>query len=43
VGRTELHHQVSSHYTQPGTVYHHKVVHVVRRGVSSLLEAAITH
>ncbi len=42
-GATELHHKVSTHYTQPGTTYHHKVVHVVRRGVSSLLEAAITH
>ncbi|MFL5355221.1 hypothetical protein [Archangium sp.] len=42
-GATELHHKVSSHYTQPGTPYRHKVVHVARRGVASLLDAGITH
>jgi hypothetical protein len=42
-GATELHHKVSSHYTQPGTPHRHKVVHVVRRGVAALLEAGITH
>lgn len=42
-GATELHHKVSSHYTQPGTPHRHKVVHVARRGVASLLEAGITH
>ena len=42
-GATELHHKVSSHYTQPGTPHRHKVVHVARRGVASLLEAGISH
>jgi hypothetical protein len=42
-GATELHHKVSTHYTQPGTPYRHKVVHVARRGVASLLDAGITH
>jgi hypothetical protein len=42
-GATELHHKVSSHYTQPGTPHRHKVVHVTRRGVAALLEAGITH
>jgi hypothetical protein len=42
-GGTELHHKVSIHYTQPGTPYSHKVVHVARRGVAALLEAAISH
>jgi len=42
-GATELHHKVSAHYTQPGTPYRHKVVHVARRGVASLLEAGISH
>jgi hypothetical protein len=42
-GATELHHKVSSHYTQPGHVHRHKVVHVARRGVAALLEAGITH
>ena len=42
-GATELHHKVSSHYTQPGTPHRHKVVHVVRRGVAALLEEGITH
>ena len=42
-GATELHHKVSSHYTQPGTPHRHKVVHVARRGVAALLEAGITH
>lgn len=42
-GATELHHKVSSHYTQPGSPHRHKVVHVVRRGVAALLEAGITH
>ena len=42
-GATELHHKVSSHYTQPGTPHRHKVVHVVRRGVAALLEEGIAH
>lgn len=42
-GATELHHKVSSHYTQPGTPHRPKVVHVVRRGVAALLEAGISH
>ena len=42
-GATELHHKVSAHYTHPGTPYRHKVVHVARRGVASLLDAGITH
>ncbi|HYO59452.1 hypothetical protein [Archangium sp.] len=42
-GATELHHKVSAHYTQPGTPHRHKVVHVARRGVASLLEAGISH
>jgi hypothetical protein len=42
-GATELHHKVSSHYTQPGTPHRHKVVHVVRRGVAALLDAGISH
>lgn len=42
-GATELHHKVSTHYTQPGTPHRHKVVHVVRRGVAALLEAGMTH
>ncbi|HEX8822479.1 MAG TPA: hypothetical protein VF794_21310 [Archangium sp.] len=42
-GATELHHKVSTHYTQPGTPHRHKVVHVARRGVAALLEAGITH
>ncbi|PTL77511.1 hypothetical protein [Vitiosangium sp. GDMCC 1.1324] len=42
-GATELHHKVSSHYTQPGTPHRHKVVHVARRGVAALLEAGISH
>ncbi|WNG25140.1 hypothetical protein F0U62_14775 [Cystobacter fuscus] len=42
-GATELHHKVSTHYTQPGTPHRHKVVHVVRRGVAALLDAGITH
>jgi len=42
-GATELHHKVSSHYTQPGTPHRHKVVHVARRGVAALLDAGITH
>jgi hypothetical protein len=42
-GATELHHKVSEHYTAgpPGT--REKVIHVTRRGVAALLEAAITH
>lgn len=42
-GGTELHHKVSTLYTQPGTVHSHKVVHVARRGVAALLEGGITH
>lgn len=42
-GATELHHKVSAHYTQPGTPYRHKVVHVARRGVAALLDAGISH
>lgn len=42
-GATELHHKVSEHYTSgpPGT--RDKVIHVTRRGVAALLDAAITH
>jgi hypothetical protein len=42
-GATELHHKVSEHYTggPPGT--RDKVIHVTRRGVAALLEAAMTH
>jgi hypothetical protein len=42
-GATELHHKVSEHYTAgpPGT--RDKVIHVTRRGVAALLEAAMTH
>ena len=42
-GATELHHKVSSHYTQTGSSHRHKVVHVTRRGVAALLEEGITH
>jgi hypothetical protein len=41
-GATELHHKVSWLYTQP-PAHRHKVVHVVRRGVAALLEAAVEH
>lgn len=40
-GATELHHKVSLLYTQ--SAYRNKVVHVPRRGVSSLLEGALEH
>jgi hypothetical protein len=39
---TELHHKVSTLYTQSGP-HSDKVVHVARRGVAALLEAAILH
>jgi hypothetical protein len=42
-GATELHHKVSEHYTHGPPALHHKVVHVARRGVASLLAEAITH
>lgn len=42
-GATELHHKVSGHYTHGASVHHHKVVHVVRRGVAALLDEAIVH
>jgi hypothetical protein len=42
-GATELHHKVSEHYTHGPPALHHKVVHVARRGVSSLLAEAIAH
>ncbi|MDC0714953.1 hypothetical protein POL68_41275 [Stigmatella sp. ncwal1] len=42
-GATELHHKVSEHYTGMPPPLNRKVVHVVRRGVASLLAEAITH
>jgi hypothetical protein len=42
-GATELHHKVSAHYTGGPPAVSRKVVHVTRRGVAALLEAAITH
>jgi hypothetical protein len=42
-GATELHHKVSEHYTHVPTAAGRKVIHVTRRGVAALLEAAITH
>ncbi|MBU8894881.1 hypothetical protein DRW03_01315 [Corallococcus sp. H22C18031201] len=42
-GATELHHKVSGHYTHGPSIHHHKVVHVVRRGVAALLDEAIIH
>ncbi len=42
-GATELHHKVSEHYTSAPPALNRKVVHVARRGVSSLLAEAISH
>jgi hypothetical protein len=42
-GATELHHKVSEHYTNVPTAVGRKVIHVTRRGVAALLDAAITH
>lgn len=42
-GATELHHKVSEHYTAGPPGAREKVIHVTRRGVAALLEAAITH
>ena len=42
-GATELHHKVSAHYTGGPASVSRKVIHVTRRGVAALLEAAITH
>jgi hypothetical protein len=42
-GATELHHKVSEHYTGGPPGSRDKVIHVTRRGVAALLEAAITH
>jgi hypothetical protein len=42
-GATELHHKVSEHYTHGPPALNRKVVHVARRGVTSLLAEAITH
>ncbi|RKH47565.1 hypothetical protein [Corallococcus sicarius] len=42
-GATELHHKVSGHYTHGPPAHHHKVVHVVRRGVAALLDEAMIH
>ena len=41
-GATELHHKVSWLYTQSAP-HKHKVVHVARRGIAALLEAAVQH
>lgn len=41
-GATELHHKVSWLYTQ-SPAHKHKVVHVARRGIAALLEAAVQH
>jgi hypothetical protein len=42
-GATELHHKVSGHYTHGPQASHHKVVHVVKRGVAALLDEAMVH
>ena len=41
-GATELHHKVSWQYTQ-SPAHKGKVVHVARRGIAALLEAAVQH
>jgi hypothetical protein len=42
-GATELHHQVSTHYTAAAPPLRKKVLHVPRRGVAALLAEAIRH
>lgn len=42
-GATELHHKVSEHYTGLPPPVSRKVIHVTRRGVAALLDAAMTH
>ena len=42
-GASELHHKVSTLYTQAGGAQRRKVVLVARRGVAALLAAAIEH
>ena len=42
-GATELHHQVSTHYTAAAPPLRRKVLHVPRRGVAALLAEAIRH
>lgn len=42
-GASELHHKVSTLYTQVAPPIRRKVIHVARRGVAALLEAAIEH
>ncbi len=42
-GATELHHKVSEHYTHGPPALNRKVIHVARRGVTSLLDEAMTH
>lgn len=42
-GATELHHQVSTHYTGAPPALRRKVLHVPKRGVAALLAAAISH
>ena len=42
-GATELHHQVSTHYTSAPPPLRRKVLHVPKRGVAALLAAAISH
>ena len=42
-GATELHHKVSTHYTQASPQLRRKVVHVTRRGVAALLAEALEH
>jgi hypothetical protein len=42
-GATELDHKVSTHYAHPAAPLRGKVVHVARRGIASLLGAAVEH
>ena len=42
-GATELHHQVSTHYTSAPPPLRRKVLHVPKRGVAALLAEAIRH
>lgn len=42
-GATELHHQVSTHYTGAPLPLRKKVLHVPKRGVAALLAEAIRH
>lgn len=42
-GGTELDHKVSTHYAHPAAPLRRKVVHVARRGIAALLDAATEH